>query len=66
VTKERRDVRPGEVLIDSIGRPMFAVVDVVRAKHPNYVILIGEKGKRAAGHRTSLVVVDIPDEGTRS
>lgn len=67
---QNRDVRPGDVLVDAIGRPYFRVDAVHPARARGYVVFTGQSlqhrdgARTAGGHREDMVTVQRPDGRT--
>ena len=59
----RSQVRPGDVLIDAIGRPFFRVTEVHQARAKGYLVFFGDnlvpgRDGQAGGHRSDTVTVE--------
>lgn len=61
-----RDVRPGDMVLDHLGRPMFKVSSVNQARSRHYMVCFGEPqrlpqqatGQSVGGHRDNTVTVE--------
>lgn len=60
-TITRGQVRPGDTLVDALGRPYFRVTEVHQARARGYVVFFGTRllggDGQEGGHRAGTVVV---------